>query len=148
MLKSREKTIDGRQIYVHQFPGIEGFKIKTKLIKLIGPALGELTNGATKDIDSFLDADLSSGFVSRAINVLCDKLDENDTFEFILRMLHSSGTRVDGREMDKDAFNEIFAGNFTLLYKIIGILIEENYGNFFGEGGIGNKLKKFQVNKK
>lgn len=143
-VRNIEKQIDGVSVSVTRFLGIEGFKIKTKLIKLLGPSLGELAGGAA-GAASILDVDLSSGFLARAVNTLCEKLDENDSLNFIMRMLRSSGTRINGQEINDAVFNDIFSGNYVLLYKIVYLIVEENYGSFFGEGGIGKALEKARV---
>jgi len=143
-VRNVEKQIDGMSISVTSFLGIEGFKIKTKLIKLLGPSLGELAGGAAGAVN-VLDVDLSSGFLAKAVNTLCDKLDESDSFNFVMRLLRSSGTRINGQEVNESVFNDVFAANYALLYKILYLIVEENYGNFFGEGGIGAALAKAGV---
>lgn len=147
MVKTAEKSFGGIGISVTQFAGIEGFKIKTRLVKLIAPSIGELAGGAGGNVKSVGDIDLGSGFIGKAVNALCDKLDENESFAFVMRMLRSSGARVEGREVDDTVFNDVFAGNYKLLYQILYLIIEENYGNFFGDGGIGAMLSKLPVKK-
>jgi hypothetical protein len=132
MIETKEKEIDGRMIMVTQFPGRRALSHKTRLIKLLGPAVAQLF---TEDkID--LTKDISS--LSKVIDKLSSTLDENDFVRFVLDLLKC--TRLDGKEITEAVFDDEFSGDLLLMYKILWYTLEVNYGNFFAHSGIGKIL--------
>lgn len=121
MVETKDKKIDGKEITVTQFPAFEGLRIKTRLIKIVGPALGSLIGEGTGRGD-LMSRDVN---LDKAIEALVQTLDEEETPILIERLLKS--TRIGGREITRDVFNMEFAGNYALLYKILAFVIETNH---------------------
>lgn len=134
MIQTKNKTIAGRDIMVTQYPGRKSIEIKAKLFKLLGSSLVRLFSGT----EAF---DLSS--LSSAIDIFIDKLNPKEFTAFVLELLQS--TRIDGKEITDSVFDTEFAGEMSLMYKILGYTLEVNYGNFFGEAGIGKILTKMKT---
>lgn len=137
MIDTKTKTIDGHEIMVVQFPGRRALQFKTRLIKLLGPAIAQMFTN--KDaLESVKGMDLS--ILSAAIEKLSLQLDEVEFVKFVLDLLQC--TRLDGKEITESVFDNEFAGDLSLMYKILWFTLEVNYGSFFGESGIGKILSK------
>jgi len=138
MIQTKEKLIDERSVSVTQFPARKGLKIKLRLAKMIAPgfasATGILSNG--------LDAEFDSKALSYAVSQLVDNIGNDATVDFIVLEL-MQGTRLDDKEINNAIFDMEFAGNYGLLYKIIGFILEVNYGSFFESLNIGHLTSKF-----
>lgn len=136
-IKVKEQTIDDKKIMVTQFGGRRSVKINTKLIRMvtgiIGPVLPALSS--IKDENSISDIDIDIVSLSKS---LVNQLDEDKTYNLIREL--TSQTRIDNRELDDQLFDDIFAGNLSLLYKIIAFVIKVNWGDFLALGSIGKML--------
>lgn len=115
--KSQDRSIGDAVWSVSQFPATEGLAILTRLLKLVGPALGSVARGegTALEVGSFVAA-------------LVDQLDEADTVTLIKRLLRD--TRKEGREV-LPTFDTEFMGNYFTLLTVIGFVLEVNYGDFF-----------------
>jgi hypothetical protein len=132
-IETKERTIDGRKVMVTQFPARKGLQYLTRLTKLVGPALGSLAKGFSPTAG--IDSTLAKISIDVAITALVERLDENETVDLVLLLL--AFTRLDGKEIGEEMFDIEFAGNYLLMSKILGFVLEVNYASFFGEGGIG-----------
>ena len=136
-IENKEREIDGRGVAVSHFPGRRGLSILTRLVKLVGPALGALVGTTSQAIG--LDTKVS---VDAAVRALMEQLDAKGTVDFILELL--TCTRLDGKEVKDAVFDVEFAGNYMLLAHILSFVLEVNYSSFFGPNGIGNLVEKVQ----
>lgn len=142
-LKSFEKKIDGHSVKTIAFAGREGFKIKAKLFKLIGPSLSSLGSIAPNR-SGILNAEIKASTLGEMLSKLLEGIDEGDTLSFVFRLL--AFTEVDGRPAwNETVFDEMFSGKFKLLYSILWFVLESNYGDFFGAGGIGSILRSAEA---
>lgn len=151
MIETSETTIDERAVMVTQLPGREGFKLKLKLGRTFGPAIGEIIAGldsneeskkekkSSKKITDFSTDDFDLGSISNAIRSLFEKTDEDKMLSIIMRIL--ACTRLDNKEITDAVFDTEFAGDFGLMYKIVGYTLQVNYTTLFGKGGIGQFLR-------
>lgn len=145
-LKAREKTIDGYTISVTPFPAWIAWRLKRNLVGLIGTTLikalqnlSTKSTGKGKSKKSEYDFDLVA--VGNAIEDLFDKLTE-DEFEILTKRIIAS-TRVDNKDISNDnIFNELFAANLHVVYKILLYVLEVNYGSFLDLNGFGAVLKE------
>ena len=97
---------------------------------------------ATGILNGDLDAEFDSKALSYAVNQLVDSVGRDATVDFIVLEL-MQGTRIDDKEITGAVFDMEFAGNYGLLYKIIGFILEVNYGSFFESLNIGHLTSKF-----
>jgi len=132
MIETKDKTIDNRVVTVTQFPGRRALFFKTRLIKLIGPSVTQLFTGKG------LDLNIDLVIVAKALDKLAENLKEDEYVKFVLELLQF--TRLDGQEINDSVFDNEFAGNLLLMYKILWFTLEVNYGSFFGQSGIGKIL--------
>jgi len=145
--KSHEKKIDGVTVSVNPWPARHAFAMKIKLLRLLGPSLGELigtvVDGKSDGKKAFdiLSSDVDFERIGSTIRNLMDVLDEDTFMNLVDKILDS--TRVDGKEIsDEETFNAIFTGSLELVYKILWFVLEVNFGSFFGKSGIGSLIKK------
>jgi hypothetical protein len=137
-IKKVDTVIDGHAIQVVQFAGVRGLTIKARLYKLLLPAVGALLGGNAQaappqSLSMLQEMDLEAAFMRLAESV------EPESFtKFMLDLL--SSTFIDGRMIDEACFNDVFAGNYMLAYKIAIEAIKAN--GFFDFGAIGPLLQK------
>lgn len=130
-----ECDIDGHTVKVQQFFATRGFKIKTRLFKLILPVLGAAVgNLDIKSASKLLDMDIN---ICDALIKLSASLDPDEFLALMMDLL--SGTIVDNRPIDKDQFDNLFTGNYFFAYKLAAKAIEANH--FFDFGDIGSQLQ-------
>lgn len=138
-IQTREKMINGRKVLVTQYPGLTALINKTKILTLVGPGLSQSgikeLSGGTDKLDVFIS--IVGGIVS--------KLAPEQFSSFVLELLRCTRISCDGgnlREITKEVFDTEFSGNLLLMYKTLFFTLEVNYGDFFGDGGIGKILKR------
>lgn len=144
MYETKDKEIDGFKVTVTQWPARKAFKKKLKLARLLGPSFAEILSGwkSSKTSEENISIDSSEIDLSKvgsAIQMLFDKMDEDEMLDLILELF--SSTRIDGKELTNEEFDLIFAGKTVTVYKVIGFVLEVNFGSFFGKGGIGIAMK-------
>ena len=146
-VKEIRKTVGDYEVRITQFHAIRGFKMKSRLLKLILPVLAPLAGTtvekmASKNVVeqvSLLDRNIDlEAAIPKAFSSLSDSLDEEVFFQLMLDLL--SETWVDKKQITKDYFNDLFIGNYMLAYKLAFEVIRAN--NFFDFGSIA---KLFQV---
>jgi len=142
-----EKLVDGHTVTITQFFAIRGIQLKARLWRLVLPVLGELVGGVDKGTDLSklsLDSNVDINAVfPKALSKLSETVSEKTLLDLLLDLFAS--TRLDGRELNRSNFDEIFIGDYMLVYKIAWAVVDAN--NFFGKGGIGNILQKVQDQK-
>ena len=124
-----EAMIDGAQWECGLFSATEGLKILTKLTKAIGPALGAALGGAGS-VTGLLDSDIGADALGKALAILKDSLDEDDTVALIKRILKQSGACCDGKPVDA-TFDIVFQGRYATLFKVLAFVLKTNYADFF-----------------
>ena len=146
--KVKTKDIDGHEIAVTPFLGFRSLEYKARLLKVLGPGARGLFSGIkAEDIESLsngessiLDTDI--GMIGEVIEHLTKNLNEKQFAQLCLDILQS--TRIDGREINKEAFDLEFMGNLLFMYKILFFAIMTNWGDFFGQGGFGRIAKRLK----
>ena len=156
----KTKEIKGKSYSVAPFMAVEGLRLKAYLIKLLGPALGELmTMTDVKGIDSEITGD----GIGRVIEKLTETLDEDSFIALIRRLMQNvicnwtdeNGTKkaIAFSSDFNTAMNAVFVGELFSIYPVLGFVLEVNYPDFFGKimpvisqkmetTGILNKVEK------
>ena len=130
-----KKTIDGEQYTFCQLPARKNMKLLTRILKIVGPALGGAVSGG--DVESIMDLDIDPGAI---ISQLCSRLDENEV-EYIIDSLLSQVLCAGKGEVSK-VFDQHFGGRLPHMFKVVAAALEVEYGDFFGgKLDIGNLLK-------
>lgn len=143
MIQTKEKEIDGLKVAVSEFPARFGFKMQTRLTMIFGPALGTLLSGLEAKTGSALDGEFNLDKLPGALESLFSRMNEDKAMDLVLEILKS--TRIDGVEVTNQSFDLVFAGKYHTMYKVLWFVLEVNYGGFFGEGGIGEALKRLRT---
>lgn len=144
--------IDGVEFQIYPFSAIEALKLKAAFIKLIAPAFGQLVGDSEMGEGSVRleNVKLEGKALSSALQMLCESLSEDEFEKLIRRFTRKVSciyTDIDGKqksgELQTDqVFNTVFTKRLSLIYKLIGKVIQVNYPDFFGLiGGIGSRLK-------
>lgn len=138
MVEPTSKTIDGRVIMTVPFLGRRALTYKTKIIRMFGASIGSLFS-KPGGINAQIDFSVFEDFITK----LTARIDENEFVKFVLELLQT--TRIDGKEITPETFDMEFAANLVLMYKILWFVLEVNYGNFFGDTGIGKILSALKA---
>lgn len=137
MIKTEERTIDGKKVVVTQLPARKSIAQKIKLFRIFGPAFGKIMEGSGNVLDKEID-------FADVIQKLFQNIDENSFIPLVQDLFIT--TTVDGMQVNKDTeFDLVFSENLMLVYKVIGFTLEVNYKSFLGEKAIGLLKGKFQA---
>lgn len=138
MVQTKTKEIKGKSYQVTPFMAIEGLRLKAYLVKLVGPALGELAG----NVDG-LDSEINSNSISKVIEKLTEALDENSFIALIKRLLQNvivnwvdeeGGKHAVAFAQDfETALNVVFQGELFSIYPVLAFVLEVNYPDFFGK---------------
>jgi hypothetical protein len=148
-ISAKDKEIDGHRIIVTSFGGRLGFQLKLQLLKTIGPGIAGLVsalpyNISASDIKKLATTHLDLSKIGSGIQSLLEQADEGKTLDLILRLLQC--TRVDGKDLSNPLlFDDVFAEEFGLMYKVILFVVEVNWGSLFKMGSIINLVTPNQT---
>lgn len=131
-LRTEETEIDGRRVSVTVFPGRESIRVWSRIMQLIGPAIGKAV-GSLKGGSGLLDAEITPDALGDAVSELVNRLDEVEIEGLILRILKD--TRIDGKEVSREVFDIEFAGSIVTALKIVRFVLETNYSDFWSVVG-------------
>lgn len=116
---------------VTTFPANKGLKYLQKLLKVVGPAVGELfAKAAAEGEEGFSIEDEA---LALAIRELSGNFDKENIAQLVQDMIKDAVT-LNGQPIQ---FGQEFAANYGVLMKLIGAIVKENYSSFFGEDGLG-----------
>lgn len=144
-----DTRVNGVRVLVTEKTAIQSSLLLAKLVKYFGTGLVQVIDSLkdlfTKDIKSISDLinqDVRlDGFII-AINDIGEKL-EPEIFVSLLQEI-TSGVRVqhitnasEMIEVNVDTFDSVFTGRTKLMFQITFLVLKVNFGDFFGDGGIG-----------
>lgn len=133
MIESKETVINNKKFLVTQFMARDGLKLQFRLIKQVGPVVASMASFSSSDED---DAQIDVSAIAKALS---QTIDEDSCFNLVMDLLKNVKYKnQDLREID---FDIAFAGDYKALFELIYFIIDFNYGNFFGVGGIGSLFK-------
>jgi hypothetical protein len=133
MQRAVEVTVGDDTYMVTTFPAFKGLTYLQKLLKIVGPAIGELfAKAAAEGGESLSDISIEDEALSFAIRELTTNLDRDNVAQLVQDMIKDAVTK--GGQPIK--FNQEFSGNYAPLLKLLGTIVKENYSSFFGEGGL------------
>ena len=141
-VKTVEKTVNGYDVRIVQFRAVRGFKVKARLLKAVLPVLSQVfpslgsLSGSMGDI---LEKNIDIGeMIPKALTALAESLQEEVFYKLLLDLL--AGTSVNNKAIDENFFDELFIGNYNMIYQLAYEVVQAN--NFFDLGGITDKLKE------
>ena len=131
MQNSIEVTYGESEYRITTFPAFKGLTYLQKLLKIVGPAIGEIFSKASAEGGNVSDLVLEEEALSFAIKELTTNLDKENVAQIVQDMI-KDGVTKGGQPLN---FNQEFSANYGSLVKLLGTIIKENYSSFFGEGG-------------
>lgn len=137
-IESKERTIDGVQYTVTQFPARKGLKLKFRLARLLAPSLGPLFGSVDKvnlkNAAALLNSKIDPAMVGKAFGMLFASSDPDQLLNLVMTLL--CDTRREGLEIDDALFDREFAANYGHLYSVLSFVLDVNYSNLLrvGEG--------------
>lgn len=132
---TKETEIDGKTFAVFQFPARKGLELKARLLKLVGPVLAGLA-GAAKGGKFSLDDSIDTASIIAGLAAV-------DPAAFVsLAVDLVAQTKMNGVFISAGTFDLEFAAEYGTLYKLLGFVVETNFGKLFGAGGIGGLVAR------
>lgn len=129
--ETKTTTINGLSISVTQWPIMTALRMKMRMAKIIGPAMGPLVAMAENDtkLEVAITEALSAVFGSPDV-------DPDSIVSFIKDCCTAGGVVVNGKMVDDAVFTEMFSGDgMGNLYAVLGFIIKTNFGDLVG--GLG-----------
>ena len=144
--------IDGVEFHIYPFSAIEALKLKVSFLQKIAPAFGQLIGDSEMEegVKKLENVKLEGKALSGALEMICAHLNENEFLSLVKRFLKNVSciyTDIDKQkktgELQSDSvFNIVFTKRLSLIYRVIGKVIEVNYPDFFGLlKGIGSRFQ-------
>lgn len=133
MQSNREVEIGDVTYSVTTFPAHKGLGYLQKLLKIVGPAIGEIFSKAAVEGGDFEAASIEDEALSGAIKELTQNMDKENVAQLIQDMI-KDGVTKSGQPVQ---FNQEFSGNYGALVSLVGAIVKDNYSSFFGESGFG-----------
>jgi hypothetical protein len=155
-MESKEKkiVIDGITFQVAPFMAVQGLRLKAHLVRIFGPALGELLGGIDgQKVGSIADIGLGGDGIARGLEKLLEQLDEDKFIDLVKRLLNNviavwpesgkSRSIAFGTDFDT-AMQLVFLGKLFSIYPLIIFVLKVNYPDFFDKAasGIGQRIRK------
>jgi hypothetical protein len=131
MLKKFEKEIEkdegGTNAYsLIQHPGIEGYKLLPKVLKIAGKALGPLLSGQSVNVQNIEEMDLKE--IAPAIEAISLEIISDP--DLIFEVLKYTKIK-DGNALldisDRNVFNKTFQGSYFELAQVVWFAIDANF---------------------
>jgi hypothetical protein len=151
--KEQKTVIDGVTFQVAPFMAVEGLRLKAHLVRVFGPALGELLGGVDgQKVGSIADISLGGDGIAKGLEKLLEQLDEDKFVELVKRLLanviaiwsesgksHSIAFAADF----ETALELVFTGKLFSIYPLILFVLKVNYPDFFDKvvSGIGRRTR-------
>lgn len=125
-LKTESAVIDGIKFETTQFAAMRGYKLLTKLVKSVGPALGLLATAQDGD---------SIESMAPALGAALSNLTEQDAQSLLLEILAATTAEI-GTVMlglgTQVAIDGVFSGKLSTMFKVVAHALKVNYADFFG----------------
>jgi len=142
-----ERQIDEETYTFYQMGAIKSHNLLRKIGAIVAPVFGALGDIADEK-KGILDADID---LKNILETLFERATEKEVENIILTLLsqvHHNGT---GHLKNQAIIDEHFKGRIAHMYKVAYAAFEEEYSDFFGEGGmfanIGQKVQALSPKK-
>ena len=151
--KEQKTTIGDITFQVTPFMAVEGLRLKARLVRAFGPALGEILGGVDgKNVKSIADVNLAGNSFARGLEKLFEQLDESSFVALVERLFANviANWNTDGKNravaFNQDfetAMNLVFQGRLFSIYPLIVFVLKVNYPDFFDKvvSGIGQRIR-------
>lgn len=132
MRKPETFTIDGVEYTIMPMSPEEGLPVLVRLSKLMAASFGQAIKGADS-LSGLAEADVSGIDLGAAVMELSNRLNEQETLSTIKTLLDPRyvGFRGPGKDEGGTISLDHFAGDYGRMFKVLGKVLEVNYGRFF-----------------
>lgn len=129
MIEKKTKSIGGKNYEVYELGAKKGRQVLTRLLRLLGPALGGMSEGKG-------DAEAR---IASALGKLVESLTDADTDYFCDTFAAVTNVEMEGRmPLLSDVFDLHFKADYLNMFKWLAFCFEVNFGSFLaGLGGPG-----------
>jgi len=136
--KTETKEINMHEYSCTQYPAIVGMQFKMELASILGKALPDIIQMASKKDSSAED---KVSILSTAASKLFESASPDKVVDLIVRMMTTGHTRRDGQIISRSVFDSVYAGdNMSEVYKAFGFVVQVNYKGFFKGQDKGSEL--------
>lgn len=138
MRKSFQREIDGLKFEILQHPATEGINLMTRVIRVVGRLLQDLSQE-----EEVLDREVSFALLGQAIDVLLTHMNEEyviDTIKLAVKYCSLIDEKGEKHSVEKE-FDDLFAGEYGTLGKLLLSVFEVNFKQVFSLAGIAENLR-------
>lgn len=129
-LKTVSEDIDGIQFSTTQLDAFRSLELMGKLAQAVGPAIGAMTAEGETDMDKF----------GPVLGAALRDVKPQDLGPLALDILKNTSATITENStlvrvdiLDKNAFNRVFSGRMTTMFKALVHALKVNYADF-GDG--------------
>lgn len=134
-MEAQTREINGHTYTVTPLPARRAFKLKTRLVRALGPGLAAMV-GSAKGA-SLMDSEVDGAALASGVETLFANLgSDEDILQLLMELLQ--GARRDNIEITPATFDLDFQGCLSDAYQIAWFVVEVNFRDFFGGASIGN----------
>lgn len=122
-LRSETRTIDGLDVTTTQLPAMRSFVLLGKLLKIAGPALGEL----------------GEANIGKLVSMVAQSIDPAELPGLAREVLEQTTVISDGRQVQLNSIpliDNVFNGRLPTLLKVLRFALENGYSGFFDDGSL------------
>jgi hypothetical protein len=145
------KTIGDNVYKTTPFSAFEALKLKTKILKLISPAIGRILGSIQGKGKNVFDSKLDGEQIALALQNFFSELTEEQYEEILRKVLQNTQSEItiEGKKKifplndpNSAGFDLTFKGHLLDVYKVIVFVLEVNYSDFFGlMGDFGSRFQ-------
>lgn len=129
-MEQKSREINGTTYKVTQMDALTALSVQAKLVKILGPAFGEVANGATRETIVKAVAKLTENFDDENVVALIQKLFAKNIFEEVV---------VEGTPINKPIeFNTYFSGKTLDIWLVTFFILEVNFADVLGKFGLNS----------
>lgn len=118
------KEIGGRQWTLALLPAGVGLKVGSRLVRLLGPAIGEAATKLGGNMQQVLDTDVAA--LGEVLTTLAERLGDPEAADLV-KLLVTSGVFCDGKEVNDKNFDLLFRGDYLTLLLVAAWVVQENF---------------------
>ena len=129
-MKQQTKVINGTTYKVTTMDAISALSVQSNLVKILGSAFGELSDGSNKYS------------IKNAIKKLTENIDDEKVVSLILKLFERNVfyvKNVDNNKIDVAIdFDTYFSGKITEMWQVTFFILEVNFGDVLGKLGLSS----------
>jgi Phage tail assembly chaperone protein, TAC len=124
-LKTEVVVIDDLKFETTQFPAMRAYKLMTKLVKHLGPAIAML--GAA-------DGDVDIRHMAPALGAALGSMNDQDAASLLLEVLGCTTIELEDASINlgsQKSIDGVFSGRLSVMFQVAAHALKVNYQDFF-----------------